>query len=79
VEPTTGAAVLAVGAAADPIGAGGWVFLDTVGVADTVRVAPPVGEVTGSVAVGMGAVGDAWPPEGAVGCSEGLALAVAVD
>jgi hypothetical protein len=78
VESTAGAVVLAVGAAADPIGAGGWAFLDRVGVADAVRVAPPVGEVAGAVAVSMGAVGDAWPPEGAVGCSEGLALAVAV-
>ena len=77
--PTTGAAALAVGAAVDLTGVGDWAVLDAVGVTDTVGVAALVGEAAGFVAVGSGAavtVGDPWPPEDAVGCSEGLALGV---
>ena len=88
VEFTPVAAALAVGTAVDLTGVGDWVFLaavdvDVVGVADTVGVAAPVGERAGFVAVGFGlvavAVGDAWPPDGAVGCAEGRVLALGVD
>jgi hypothetical protein len=67
---------------------GGWMFLtvagvDVAGAADTVGVAAPVGELTGFVAVGLGAVavavGAASPPEGAVGCAEGRVLALGAD
>jgi len=79
VELTTVAAALAVGTAVDLTGVGDWGFLDVVGVADTVGVAALVGELAGVVAVGLSVVavtvGDAWPPEGVVGCTDGRALA----
>jgi hypothetical protein len=70
VVATTGAAALEVGIAVDLAGAGNREVLDTVGVTDTVRVAAPVGEATGLVAIGAGGVAvtvcDAWPSGSAV-------------
>ena len=88
MEPTPVVATLLVGTVVDLTGVGDWVFftvagVDVAGLADTVGVAAPVGELAGFVAVGLGVVavteGAAWLPEGAVGWAEGRVLTLGVD
>jgi hypothetical protein len=82
VVPAVGAVALEAGVAVDPTGAEDRVVDDTVGVADTVDVAAPVGAAWGLVALGLDGVavtaGDAWPSRDAVGWFVTPAPALAV-